>query len=65
MKHYKTLADYFKESGDTQVALAKRIGVSQPTISLIKRSNGRVGAFQVLKRIARETGVPLESFGDE
>jgi transcriptional regulator with XRE-family HTH domain len=59
-KHrYTSLADYFHRSGETQEELAERIGMSQPTISLAK--HGR-GSYKTLRKIAKATGVPLESF---
>lgn len=59
-RRYSSLADYFKRSGDTQDALAVRIGRSQATISLALKGKG---SYKTLKLISDETGVPLESFG--
>lgn len=60
MKHrYTSLADYFRRSGETQEQLAKRVGYSQPSISLALKGRG---SFRLLKSISQATGVPLESF---
>lgn len=59
-KRYTSLADYFARSGDTQEALAERIGMSQPTISLAV--NHGKGSYKTLRKISKATGVPLESF---
>lgn len=58
---YTSLADYFRRSGVTQEQLAARVGLSQPTISLAL--NHGKGSFKTLLKIAKATGVPLESFG--
>jgi transcriptional regulator with XRE-family HTH domain len=58
-KRYSSLADYFERSGDTQEALAARIGYSQPSISEALRGKG---SYRLFKTIADATGVPLESF---
>lgn len=56
---YTSLADYLERSGDTQERLAARLKMSQPTIS---RAKDGKGSLKLLSRIAREIGVPLESF---
>jgi transcriptional regulator with XRE-family HTH domain len=58
-RRYTSLADYFERTGDTQEALAERIGYSQPSISLALKGRG---SFKLLKAISDDTGVPLESF---
>lgn len=58
---YTCLADYLAEV-ETQEALAARIGTTQPTIS---RAAQGYGSFSMFLRIAKATGVPLESFARE
>lgn len=58
---YSTLAEYL-ERKETQEALAARLGVSQVTISRAKHGKG---SYRLLKKIAKATGVPLDSFERE
>lgn len=55
-----TLTEYFGLGIETQEELAARLDVSQPTIS--RAANYGQGSYDLLKRIADATGVPLESF---
>ena len=57
---YADLAEYL-EHVETQERLAKRLGVSQVTVSRAKRG---FGSYRLLKKISKATGVPLESFPD-
>ena len=58
---YPTLAAYFRESGDTQAAVAERFRITQPQISRIVA--GDVVPRPALKyRLAEYARVPLESF---
>ncbi len=56
---YIDLADYLERGPETQEQLARRIKMSQPTISLAKRGKG---SYRTLKKISDATGVPLASF---
>lgn len=62
-KRYSSLSDYIARSGERQIDLAKRLGVSQATISRI--CNGGPCSLQMAKRVSAATGVPMESFGSE
>lgn len=58
---YADLATYIRESGDTQVNLAARVGVSQAQISrLIDGEN--IPRAELLEKIVRYTGIPRDSF---
>lgn len=57
-RRYSNLADYLAER-ETQDALAARLKISQAAVSKAKRG---LGSYALLKRIAKATGVPLESF---
>lgn len=57
-KRFHSLQDYI-ERVETQVELARRTELSQPTISRALRGKG---SLWILKRIADATGVPLDSF---
>jgi len=60
-RRYRNLADYLRRSGERQVDLAARIGVSQATIS--RASTGGYCSLFTAKRISAATGVPLNTFG--
>lgn len=55
---YSNLAEYLSVE-ETQESLAERLRVAQPTISRALRGKG---SYRTLWRIAKATGVPLESF---
>lgn len=55
---YSSLADYLAKV-ETQERLAKRLGVSQVTVSRAKYGKG---SYRLLKKISKATGVPLDSF---
>jgi len=55
---YPTLAEYL-EHVETQERLAKRLGISQVTVS---RAKYGLGSYKTLKKISKATGVPLDSF---
>jgi transcriptional regulator with XRE-family HTH domain len=61
-KRYRSLSEYLEKGGETQVSLAARVGVTQSAIS--KAASGRV-SLSLAKKLARATGVPLESFGSQ
>jgi transcriptional regulator with XRE-family HTH domain len=56
----KALREYLDRSGITQAAFAKRVGVSQPTVSNWVRG-AHSASPATLKRISRATGVPLDA----
>lgn len=55
---YSTLADYLAKR-ETQMELAARLGISQAAVSRAKYGQG---SYRLLKKIAKATGVPLDSF---
>jgi transcriptional regulator with XRE-family HTH domain len=57
----RTLAEYIRESGETQVELARRVGITQAQISRIAKGL-LVPRPMVAQRIAECTGIPLDSF---
>lgn len=57
---YPDLETYFRESGDTQQALARRLHRSQSWVSKVVNGRLEPSILEAL-RISRETGVPLES----
>jgi transcriptional regulator with XRE-family HTH domain len=59
MRRYRSLVEYFEHSGDTQQALAARIGTSQAQISLWTRGLSLPRLDRAL-RLERITGVPLK-----
>lgn len=63
-RRYPNLKAYLEaigEQGTTQAQFAARVGVSPQHLSDIKNRT-RSASFQLAKRLADETGVPLESF---
>lgn len=59
-KHqYRSLADFMERTGVTQEQLAKRVGWSQPSISLALKGRG---SYALLKALAKAGNFPLESF---
>ena len=57
---YPNLAAFFKATGMTQEQLAKRLGISQSSMSKITR--GITGpSLELALRIERAAGVPIES----
>lgn len=63
LKPCASLAEYFEKSGDTQEALAARVGTTQATISRLL--SGRQGAsLSLAKRLSKATGVPIENIGE-
>jgi len=55
----KALDSWLKATNTTQTAFARRVGVSQPTISDIIRGE-HFPSVELLKRIAKETGLSLD-----
>lgn len=51
---------FFRKSGVSQAALAKRVGVDPTYISLI-RNGHRVPSLRMADKIATEANVPIES----
>jgi transcriptional regulator with XRE-family HTH domain len=59
--HLKAYLEALSDQGVTQAAFAARVGVSPQHLSDIK--NGARGAsLSLAKRLADESGVPIESF---
>jgi transcriptional regulator with XRE-family HTH domain len=59
-RRYKSLTEYFDHSGDTQSALAARLGVAQTQISLW--TNGvNFPRPRMALRLSTATGVPVEN----
>ena len=59
-QRYRTLADYFNQTGDTKEAIAEKLDISRSYVSLIA-SGDRQPALRLALRIAKLTGVPVES----
>jgi transcriptional regulator with XRE-family HTH domain len=57
---YPNLEMYFRKSGVSQRALAKRVGVDPTYISLI-RNGHRVPSLKIAAKIAELANVPIES----
>jgi transcriptional regulator with XRE-family HTH domain len=57
---YPNLRAYLDDTGETQERLAKRLGISQPTMSKIINGK-RVPRLELALRMSRAAGVPLES----
>lgn len=60
-RRFKSLAEYLDNNGETQEGFAARIGVTQATISRIA-SGSVLPSLTLAKRIAKATGIPLDSF---
>lgn len=60
VRKYKTLADYFEQTGKTQDSLAERLGVSRSYVSLLTSGERQPGLALAL-RIETITGVPVEA----
>jgi transcriptional regulator with XRE-family HTH domain len=58
---FDSLADYIARSGDTQERLAERLGISQAHISRLVKGE-HLPRVSLAIKIARHTGIPLESF---
>jgi transcriptional regulator with XRE-family HTH domain len=59
LPHMRALRLYLESTGTSHAALARRVGVSQPTIWNI--ANGKHSAStDLLKRICRETGLSAD-----
>lgn len=59
-QRYKTLADFFEQTGTTQQALAGKLGIQSSYVSLIT-SGQRQPSLKLALRISEETGVPIET----
>lgn len=57
---YRTLADYFKQTGKTQESLAKKLGVKSAYVSMLAAGKRQPGLTLALE-ISRITGVPVEA----
>jgi len=58
---YPDLATYLERSGDTQEQIARRIGISQASVSRIKDGKSLPSA-DIAERLAAYAGIPLDSF---
>ena len=61
LKRPRNLRAYRAATGETQVQLAARLGITQSAYSRIEL--GYSCGLKLAKRIADQTGVPLDSFG--
>ena len=59
-QRYRSLADYFEQTGKTQESLAVRLEVSRSYVSLLA-SGERQPGLRLALRIASITGVPVEA----
>ena len=59
-RKYRTLADYFEQTGATQESLATKLGVDRSYVSYLVAGK-RQPALDLAVRISRLTGVPVES----
>jgi transcriptional regulator with XRE-family HTH domain len=57
---FPNLEQYFRKSGVSQAALAKRVGVDPTYISAI-RNGRRVPSLRIAAKIAEAANVPIES----
>lgn len=57
---YPNLRAFFRDSGETQQQIADELGISYPSISMIK-SGLRQPTLELALRIASRCNVPLES----
>lgn len=60
-QRYKTLADFFEQTGTKQAALAKRVGVDSATMSLVT-TRKRQATLPLAIKLSKLAGVPIESF---
>lgn len=63
-KSYKDIADYLEATGQTQVELAERLGISQPFLSQIVNGQ-RSPSLELAALIEDVTGVPMRSLARE
>jgi len=63
-QRYRTLADYFEQTGTSQIALARKLKVSKSYISLLA-SGERQPSLSLALRIEALTGVPASSMVSE
>ena len=59
-KIYKDLESYIRETGTTQKELAKRLGVSQPCISMIRHGK-RAPSWKLARAISAAARIPIDS----
>lgn len=59
-QRYKTLADYFEQTGTTQTELATRLGISSAFMSMLVTGERRAG-IAMAARIHELTGVAVRS----
>jgi transcriptional regulator with XRE-family HTH domain len=59
-RKYKTLSDYFEQTGDSQQALANKIGVTRSAVCQWAAGK-RQPSLHLALRIETLTGVPAES----
>lgn len=59
-QRYRTLNDYFEQTGTTHQALADRLGVTAAYVSMM-RAGKRQPSLGMALRLHNETGVPLEA----
>lgn len=59
-QRYRTLADYFDQTGATQESLSAALGISRSYVCLLA-SGARQPGLPLAIRIAEYTGVPVEA----
>lgn len=59
-RRYRTLADYFEQTGESQIALARKLRVSKSYISMLAKGE-RQPSLSLALRIEAMTGVPAAS----
>lgn len=59
-QRYRTLDDYFDQTGEAQTELARRLGISDAYMHYL-RSGERQPSLPLALRIHEETGVPIDS----
>lgn len=59
-RRYRTLADYFEQTGKTHQELADQLGVTRFYVTLLSHGQ-RTPSLPMALRIQRLTGVPVES----
>ena len=59
-QRYRTLNDYFEQTGETHQSLADRLGVTAAYVSMM-RAGKRQPSLGLALKLHEETGVPMEA----
>lgn len=59
-QRYRTLADYFEQTGSSQIALARKLQISKSYVSMLVAGE-RQPALDLALRIEALTGVPAHA----